>query len=71
MTIIHGFGSFNTITSAPRIALSLTVTPGVDKGIRANASVGADRASRSSRTSSMPAHFPGYTIIEFAQLVPA
>ena len=31
MTIIHGFTSFNTITAAPRIALSLTVMPGLTK----------------------------------------
>jgi hypothetical protein len=31
MTIIHGFTSFNTIAPAPRIAPSVTVTPGPTK----------------------------------------
>jgi len=34
MTIIHGFTSFNTNKAVPRIAPSLTVTPGADKGPR-------------------------------------
>ena len=68
MTIIHGFTSFNTITCCSENRALIDGDAGADKGIRANACVRADRASSLSRTSSVPTHFPGYTIIEFASV---
>ncbi len=67
MTIIHGFTSFNTITSAPRIARSWNVAPRTDKAIRANACVCRSRFEFVAHLFSAYA-LPGPTIIEFASV---